>query len=100
MYRVLRALKIAPKPRNRGQFLMKTAIKRENYKFLVMPLKHVSAHTGHVNRAKIPKLKPIAKENNHKTRNRQVFGHASQTCIGSYGTCKSPRNLKIVGNNS
>src|SRR3954464_8264937 len=65
-------------------------IKLENYEFLVMSLKHVSSLTGHANIPGAPKLWAIAQENGGKTRKRRVFGHNSQTCIGSYGHCKSP----------
>jgi hypothetical protein len=52
---------------------MKTAIKRENYGFLVLTLKHVSGHTGHAYRPGNPKQWAIAHENDHKTRKRRVF---------------------------
>ena len=77
---------------------MKTAKNDENDKFLHMPLKHVSGLTGLVTRPGTLKLCAIAHENGQKLRKRQVFAHASQTCIRSYGPCKSPRNLKTVGN--
>jgi hypothetical protein len=57
------------------------AIKRETDECLVMTLKHV-------NRLGTPKLWAIAHENGHKTRERRVFGHNSQTCIGFYGHFK------------
>ena len=79
---------------------MKTAKKRENNQFLDMPLKHVSGLTGLVNHPGTPKLWAIAHENGKKLGKRQVFVHASQTCNGSYGPCKSPRNPKKVGNSS
>ena len=55
---------------------MKTTIIRENDDCLVMTLKHVN-HLG------TAKLLAIAHENGHKTRKQRVFGHNSQTCIGS-----------------
>ena len=65
-----------------------------------MPLKHVSGLTGLVNRPVILKMWAIAHENGKKLRKRPIFWHASQTCIGSYGPCKSPRNPKTVGNSA
>ena len=79
---------------------MKMAKNCENDQFLDMPLKHVSGLTGLVNRPGTPELWAIAHENSQKLRKRPVFGHPSQTCIGSYGPCKSPRNPKTVGNSS
>ena len=68
----------------------KMAIKGEYGEFLAISLKLVSGIMVIVNRPGIPKLWVIAHENGHKTRKRQVFGHISQTCIGSYYCCKSP----------
>ena len=65
---------------------MKTAIKRKNDHFLVIPLKYV-------NRPRTPKLWAIAHENDNKTRKSRVLGQTSQTR-------KLPWNSKIVGNNS
>ena len=79
---------------------MKTAKNCEKDKFLHMPIKHVSGFTGHVHRPVILKPWAIAHENGQKLRKRPVFAHASQTCIGSSGPCKSPRNLKTVGNSA
>ena len=79
---------------------MKTAKNCENDKFLDITLKHVSGLTGLVNRPVTLKQWAIAHENDQKLGKRQVFAHASQTCIRSYGPCKSPRNPKTVGNSS
>ena len=79
---------------------MKTAKNWENNKFLHMPLKHVSGLTGVVNHLVTLKQWAIAHENGQKLRKQPVFGHTAQTCIGSYGPCKSPRNPKTVGNSS
>ena len=68
---------------------MKTAKNCENDKFLHMPIKHVSGLTGLVNRPVTLKLWAISHENGQKLRKQPVFGYASQTCIGSYGPCKS-----------
>ena len=75
---------------------MKTAIKRENDKFLVIYLKHVLGLTVVLNRLRTPKPWAIAHENGHKTRKRRVFGQISQTFIRSYCLCKSPGNPKTV----
>ena len=79
---------------------MKTAKNCEIDQFFDMPLKYVSCLKGLVNRPITLKLLAIAHENGKKLRKRQVFAHAYQTCIGSYGPCKSPRNPKTVGNSS
>ena len=55
MYWVLRAMKIAVEPEKYGQQLMKTAIKRENYGFLVLTHKLVSGLSSHANRPETPK---------------------------------------------
>jgi hypothetical protein len=44
---------------------MKIALKRKNYEFLVMPLKHVLSIMGLVNHPGTPKLWAIAHENVH-----------------------------------
>jgi hypothetical protein len=46
---------------------MKTALKRKNDKFLVMPLKHVLGVMDLVNHYETPKLWAIAQENGPKT---------------------------------
>ena len=68
---------------------MKTAIKRENDEFLVISFQHVLGRKVTVNRPRTPKLCAIAHENGHKTRERRVFGHISQTSKGSFEACKS-----------
>jgi hypothetical protein len=62
---------------------MKTAIKHGNNELLVISLKHVTGLTGLANPHGTQKLWEITHENGQKTRKRQVFGHNSQTCIGS-----------------
>ena len=79
---------------------MQTAKNCENDEFLHMPVKYVSGLAGLVNRPVTLKLWAIAHENGQKLRKRQIFANASQTCIGSYGPCKSSRNVKIMGNGS
>src|SRR3954464_7698955 len=68
---------------------MKTAIKQENDEFLVISFQHVSGRKVTVNRPRTTKLWALAHENGHKTRERRVSGHISQTCQGSFETCKS-----------
>jgi hypothetical protein len=55
---------------------MKTALKRKNDEFLVMPLKHVLSVMGVINHPGTPKLWAIAHENSHKRKNDEfwVFG--------------------------
>ena len=62
---------------------MKTAIKRENDEFLVISIKRVTELTGLANLLGTQKQWEITHENGQKTRKRRVFGHNSQTCIGS-----------------
>src|SRR3954462_13721022 len=62
--------------------------KHENYEFLGITLKHVLGLKVVVNRPRTPKPWAIAHENVHKTRDRRVSGHISQTCQGSFETCK------------
>src|SRR4051812_47383815 len=90
MYRVLWALQITLEHQNCGQYLMKTAIKRENDEFLVMSLKHVPGLMGRANRLGTPKLWEIPHENGHETKKYRVFGHKSQKCIVSLRAMKIP----------
>ena len=62
---------------------MKMAIKCENDEFLVISLRHVRGRIDDANGHGTPNMSAIAHENGHKTRKRLVFGHNSQTCIGS-----------------
>ena len=57
---------------------MKTALKRENDKFLAMTLKPLSGPIGLGNRPRSAKLWAIAHEKGLKTRKRQVYIHDSQ----------------------
>ena len=77
---------------------MKTAIKPQNNEFLVITLKLVLGLTSHANRPGTPKMWAIDYENGHKTRKLRFSDRNSQTCIRSYGPCKSPWKPKIVGN--
>src|SRR3954469_5932600 len=52
-------------------------------------LSNMSGRKVTVNRPRTPKLWALAHENGHKTRERRVSGHISQTCQGSFETCKS-----------
>jgi hypothetical protein len=74
--------------------------KTQKGEFLVVPLKNVLSVIVFVNHPRTPKLWAIALENGPKTQKRRVFGHATETCTKCHGTCKSPRNPKIVGNSS
>src|SRR5215216_1573348 len=67
----------------------KNGHKHEKDEFLGITLKHVSGLKVIVNRPRTPKLWAIAHENGHKTRERRVSAHNSQTCQGSFETCKS-----------
>src|SRR3954468_20662697 len=66
----------------------KNGHKHEKDEFLGITLKHVSGLKVVVNRPRTPKPWAIAHENVHKTRDRRVSGHISQTCQGSFETCK------------
>jgi hypothetical protein len=79
---------------------MKTALKRKNDEFFVMPLKHVLGVMDLVNHSGTPKQWAIAQENSPTKQKRRVFGHASQTCTKCHGPCKSLWNPKTVGNSS
>jgi hypothetical protein len=72
---------------------MKTALKRKNDEFLVMPLKHVLSVMDLVNHSRTPKLWAIVHENGPKMQKRGVFGHASQKCIDCTGP--HPRSPKL-----
>src|SRR3954462_14454361 len=67
----------------------KNGHKHEKDEFLGITLKHVSGLKVVVNRPRTPKLWAIAHENGHNTQERRVSGHISQTCQGSFKTCKS-----------
>src|SRR3954468_20616899 len=65
------------------EILMKTVIKRENDEFLVISIKHVAGLIGLANPLGTQKQWEITHEKGQKTRKRRVFGHNSETCIGS-----------------
>jgi hypothetical protein len=52
---------------------MKTALKRKNDEFSVMPLKHVLSVMDLVNHPGTPKLWPIVHENGQKRKNDEFF---------------------------
>src|SRR4051812_23462796 len=79
----LQGMQICLEPQNYGQYTMKTAKKHENDAFLVISLKHIRVLKRHANPPRTKKMSEITHKNDHKTRKRQVFGHNSQTCIGS-----------------
>jgi hypothetical protein len=54
-------------PPNNGHKLTKTAIKRKNDEFFVMPLKHVLSVMDLINQSRSLKLWAIAHENGPKT---------------------------------
>jgi hypothetical protein len=60
-------------PQNNGQQLTKTALKRRNDEFLVMPLKHVLSVVNLVNHFGNPKLWEIAHENGPKMQKNDKF---------------------------
>ena len=70
---------------------MKTTIKHENDKLLVITLKHVSGLKVDVNCLGTIKQWEIAHEKGHKMGR---LGHVSPTSIESYGRCKSPGTPK------
>src|SRR4051812_43865748 len=70
---------------------MKTAIKHENDKILVITLKHVSGRKVDINCLGTIKQWAIAHENGHKMRR---LVHVSPTSIEYYGRCKSPGTPK------
>jgi hypothetical protein len=76
---------------------MKKDLKCENNVISALTLNHLSGLTRYENRPKTPKLWAIAHENGQKTRKQRVFGHSSQTCLGSYGPSKSRWHPKTVG---
>jgi hypothetical protein len=79
---------------------MKTALKRKNDEFLVMPLKHVLSVMGLVNHPRTPKLWAIVHENGHKRKNDEFFCHSSLKHTDCHIPCKCPRNPKAMGNSS
>ena len=74
---------------------MKTTIKHENDKLLVITLKHVSGLKVDENCLGTIKQWAIAHKNGHKMRR---LGHVSPTSIESFGRCKSSGNTKTVEN--
>src|SRR5215216_2468532 len=74
---------------NSSRTIKMWAIAHENDQFLVISFQHVSGRKVTVNQPRTPKQWAIAHENGHKTRERRVSGHISQTCQGSFETCKS-----------
>src|SRR3954462_11241376 len=62
-------MQIRLEPQNYGQWLMKTAIKRENDEFLVISPKHVMGLPDHAHLLGTQKLLEITHENAHKYEN-------------------------------
>jgi hypothetical protein len=64
---------------------MKTALKRKNDEFLVMPLKHVLTVMDLVNQSETPKLWAIAHENGHKRENDEFLVMPIKHVLGVMG---------------
>jgi hypothetical protein len=70
---------------------MKTALKLQNYEFLVMPLKHVLSVMGLVNHPETPKLWAIAHENGHKRKNDKFLVLSLKHVLSVMGLVDHPR---------
>ena len=71
---------------------MKTAIKHENYEFLVLTLKHVSGLSSHANRPYTPK---IAHKNGSKQQNDEFLVITLKHVSGLTSHANRPRNPKL-----
>jgi hypothetical protein len=81
---------------------MKTALKRKNDKFLVMPLKHVLGVMDLVNHPKTPKLWAIAHENGHKRKNDKFLVMSLKhvlSVMGLVNHCRTPKLWAIAHEN-
>jgi hypothetical protein len=74
---------------------MKTALKRKNDEFLVMPLKHVLSVMGLVNHPGTPKLWAIAHENGHKRKNNEFLVMSLKHILSLMGLVNHPRTPKL-----
>jgi hypothetical protein len=74
---------------------MKTALKRKNDEFLVMPLKHVLSVMGVVNHPGTPKLWAIAHENSHKPKNDEFLVMSLKHVLSFMGLVNQPENPKL-----
>jgi hypothetical protein len=74
---------------------MKTALKRKNDEFLVIPLKHVLGVMDLVNHPKIPKLWAIAYENGHKRKNNKFLVMSLKHVQSVMGLVNHPRTPKL-----
>jgi hypothetical protein len=74
---------------------MKMALKRTNYKFLVMPLKHILSVIGLVNHPRTPKLWAIAHENGHKRKTDEVLVMSLKHVLSVMGLVNHHRTPKL-----
>jgi hypothetical protein len=79
---------------------MKTAIKHENYEFLVKYLKHVTGLTGLANPTGTQKLWATTHENGHKYKNDEFLVITLKHVSGHKIVVNRPRTPKTVGNSS
>jgi hypothetical protein len=74
---------------------MKTALKRKNDEFLVMPLKHVLNLMGLVNHPRTPKLWAIAHKNSHKCKSDEFLVMSLKHVLSVMGLVNHPRTPKL-----
>jgi hypothetical protein len=74
---------------------MKTALKRKNDEFLVMPLKHVLSVMGLVNHPGTLKLWAIAHENGHKHKNDEFLVMSLKHVLGVIDLVNHPETPKL-----
>jgi hypothetical protein len=74
---------------------MKTALKRKNDEFLVMPLKHVLSVMGLVNHHETPKLWAIAHKNGHKHKNDEFLVLSLKHVLGVIDLVNHPETPKL-----
>jgi hypothetical protein len=74
---------------------MKTAQKRKNGEFLVMPLNHVLSVMCLVNHPETPKLWAIAHENDHKRKNDEFLVMSLKYVLSFMGLVNHPGTLKL-----
>jgi hypothetical protein len=74
---------------------MKTAQKRKNDEFLVMPLKYVLSVMGLINHPETPKLWAIAHENGHKRKNDEFLVMSLKHVLSFMGLVNHPRTPKL-----
>jgi hypothetical protein len=74
---------------------MKTALKRKNDEFLVMPLKHILSVMGLVNHPGTPKLWAIAHKNGNKCKNDEFLFMSLKHVLSVMGLVNHPRTPKL-----